>query len=104
MKNNQHVASSAKELLTELQGLVVEAQGLVVDSVSGNSAEAMQVLRERFDAAQQRFLAVCDETREKIVAGAKYTDARIRQNPYKSVAVALGVGVLVGVLASRRSN
>jgi len=104
MKNNKHVTHSPKELLSELQGLVVEAQGLVVDSVAGNSAEALENLQERFSAAQERFLAVCDETKRKIVAGAKHTDARIRDNPYQSLAIALGVGVMVGVLASRRNN
>ena len=105
MKNKQQTAApSPKELLTELQGLVVEAQSMVVDAVSENSAEALEHLRERFSAAQERFVALCDQTKEKVLAGAKYTDTRIRDNPYQSVAIALGVGVIVGLLATRRGR
>jgi ElaB/YqjD/DUF883 family membrane-anchored ribosome-binding protein len=104
MKDNQHVTHSPKELITELQGLVAEAQGMMVESVSESSAEAMENLRERFAAAQERFLAVCDATKVKIVAGVKRADTRIRDNPYQSLAIALGVGVVVGVLATRRNN
>jgi ElaB/YqjD/DUF883 family membrane-anchored ribosome-binding protein len=41
--------------------------------------------------------------RQGVVAGAQYTDETIRLHPYQSLAVALGVGVLVGALI-RRSN
>ena len=37
-------------------------------------------------------------------AGAKYTDETIRENPYQSMAVAAGLGLLVGVLIGRRSK
>lgn len=101
MKNNQQTTHTPKELITEMQGLIVEAQAMLVDSVSEHSAEAMANLRERFSAAQQRFIATCDATKTKVIAGAKCTDTAIRENPYQSVLIALGVGVLVGVLARR---
>jgi ElaB/YqjD/DUF883 family membrane-anchored ribosome-binding protein len=40
--------------------------------------------------------------KEKVVAGARRTDETIRSHPYESLAVALGVGVLVGALIRRR--
>jgi ElaB/YqjD/DUF883 family membrane-anchored ribosome-binding protein len=104
MKNNKPSTHTPKELINEMQGLIVEAQGMMVDSVSEHSAEAMENLRERFAAAQERFVAVCDETKKKVIAGAKCTDAAIRENPYQSLAVALGLGVLVGVLVGRRGR
>jgi ElaB/YqjD/DUF883 family membrane-anchored ribosome-binding protein len=87
-----------------MQGLIVEAQGMVVDSVSEHSAEALENLRERFHVAQERFEVLCDETKKKVIAGAKYTDTTIRENPYQSLVVALGLGVLVGVLVGRRGR
>jgi len=45
-----------------------------------------------------------DSTKKKVAAGAKYTDTAIRDNPYQSIAVALGVGVLLGLVVGRRSR
>ena len=45
-----------------------------------------------------------DGAKKKVVAGAKYTDTAIRENPYQALAIALGVGVLIGVLVGRRTK
>jgi ElaB/YqjD/DUF883 family membrane-anchored ribosome-binding protein len=93
-----------KELLTELQALVAEAQALTSDTVSEKSGEVLENLRERFSAAQEKFSEVYDNAKEKVVAGAKYTDTAIRENPYQAVAIAAGVGLLVGILVGRRTK
>jgi ElaB/YqjD/DUF883 family membrane-anchored ribosome-binding protein len=102
MKNNKTIAHTPSELLVELKSLVAEAETMMADSLSEHTAEAIGNLRERFSAAQERFSEVYDNTKKKVVAGAKYTDATIRENPYQSMAVALGVGVLLGLLIGRR--
>jgi ElaB/YqjD/DUF883 family membrane-anchored ribosome-binding protein len=104
MKNNKDVTHTPKELFTEMQSLVAEAQTMMGDSISEHSADAMANLRERFAAAQERFADVYDGAKKKVVAGAKYTDTSIRENPYQAMAVALGVGVLLGVLVGRRTK
>jgi ElaB/YqjD/DUF883 family membrane-anchored ribosome-binding protein len=104
MKNNKEPAHTPKELLTELKTLVAEAETMMADSLSEHTAEALGSLRERFSAAQERFSDMYDRTKKKVVAGAKYTDTTIRDNPYQSIAVALGVGVLLGVLLGRRNR
>jgi ElaB/YqjD/DUF883 family membrane-anchored ribosome-binding protein len=104
MKNNKDITHTPKELFTEMQALVAEAQTMMGDSISEHSAEAMANLRERFAAAQERFADVYDGAKKKVVAGAKYTDTSIRENPYQAMAVALGVGVLLGVLVGRRTK
>lgn len=105
MKNNKStVTHSPKELLTELQALVTEAETLVGDNAGDASDEVMGGLRARYEAMQERLSDLYDGARRKIVAGAKYTDTAIRENPYQSVAVAAGVGLLVGVLLGRRGK
>ena len=104
MKNNTDTARTPKELLNELQALVAEAETMMADSLSEHSADALGNLRARFGAAQQRFADGYAAARKKVVAGARYTDTSIRENPYQSLAIALGVGVLVGVLVGRRSQ
>ena len=105
MKNNKDTSThTAKELLVELQALVAEAQTLMTDTVSEKSGEVMENLRERFAAAQEKFSDVYDGAKKKVVAGAKCTDTAIRENPYQAIAIAAGVGLLVGVLVGRRSK
>lgn len=104
MKNNKDTVHTPKELLTELRALAVEAERMLSDSLSEHSAEAISNLRARFNAAHERFTEVYEGTKEKVVAGAKYTDTTIRENPYQSIAIAAGVGLLVGVLLGRRGR
>ncbi len=104
MKNNKETAHTPKELLHELQTLVAEAETMMLDSASEQSAEVLGNLRERFGAAQEKFADVYEGAKKKVVAGAKYTDTTIRENPYQAMAIAAGVGLLVGVLLGRRSK
>ena len=104
MKNNQATAHTPKELLTELQTLVAEAEKMMGDSLAEHSEDAISALRSRVGAAQERFADIYEGAKKKVVAGAKYTDTTIRENPYQALAIALGVGLLVGVLLGRRSK
>ena len=104
MKNNKDTAHTPKELFNEMQALVAEAQSMMADSVSEHTADAVSALRSRFEDAQERFVDAYAGARKKVIAGAKYTDATIRENPYQSIAIAAGIGLLVGVLVGRRSR
>jgi ElaB/YqjD/DUF883 family membrane-anchored ribosome-binding protein len=103
MKNNKHTAQSPKDILDELHSLVADAEKLVGDATE-SSEEAVSSLRSRYEAAQERLADVYDTTKQRVIAGAKYTDVAIRENPYQSVAIAAGVGVLIGVLLGRRTR
>jgi ElaB/YqjD/DUF883 family membrane-anchored ribosome-binding protein len=104
MKNNKQPAHTPAEILSELKTLVVEAETMMADSLSEHTAEAIGNLRDRFSAAQERFSDIYDRTKKKVVAGAKQTDTTIRENPYQSIAIALGVGVVLGLVVGRRSK
>jgi len=104
MKSNQETAHTPKELLNDLQAFVVEAEAMMSNSVSGHSSEAVENLRTRFNAAQERLGELYEGAKKRVVAGAKCTDETIRANPYQSIAIAAGVGLLVGVLVGRRSK
>jgi ElaB/YqjD/DUF883 family membrane-anchored ribosome-binding protein len=94
-----------KELLSELKALVAEAETVMGDSATADeSGESMGGIRARFEAAQERFSELYDGARQKVVDGARYTDTAIRENPYQALAIAAGVGVLVGVLVGRRNE
>ena len=104
MKNNKDTVHTPNELLEDLQGLVGEVETMIAGSATEHSADALNSLRSRFGAAQERFSDAYAGARKKVIAGAKYTDETIRANPYQSLAIAAGIGLLVGVLAGRRSK
>lgn len=105
MKNKTDSAEKTpQDLLDDLRSLVTEAEQMMGDSISEHSADAVGALRARFEAAQERFSEAYAGARKKVIAGAKYTDEAIRENPYQALAIALGAGLLVGVLLGRRSK
>jgi len=101
---NESTAQTPKELLNDLHSLVVEAERMMGDSISEHTSDAVSALRERFDAAQERMSELYAGARTKVVAGARCTDEAIRANPYQALAIALGAGLLAGVLLGRRGK
>ncbi len=105
MKNrNASESPTAADVLNVIRILVVDAEKMMESSVSEHTGEAMAALRARYDAAQERLGALYSSAKKNVVAGAKCTDEAIRENPYQSIAIAAGVGLLVGVLLGRRSK
>lgn len=106
MKNRTNASDpqTPEALLNDLRTLVLEAEKMMGAAVSEHTGDAMDALRTRYAAAQERLGDIYASTKKNVVAGAKYTDETIRANPYQSIAIAAGVGLLVGVLVGRRCN
>jgi ElaB/YqjD/DUF883 family membrane-anchored ribosome-binding protein len=102
--NHTHAAQTPEDLLNELRTLVADAEKMMGESINDHCTDAAATLRERFDAAQERISDLYESARGKVVGGAKRTDKTIRSHPYQSIIVATGVGLLVGILLSRRSK
>ncbi len=95
-------AQSPKDLLDDLHTLVTEAEKVLAETNSTHAGETMAALRSRLDSAQARLSELYSTAKQRTIAGAKFTDETIRSNPYQSIAVAAGVGLLVGILLGRR--
>ena len=106
MKNSRTATDeqSPDTFITDLRALVTEAQKLLDASPDDSNGETGLALRERFEAARDRFNDIYATAKKKVVAGGKYADETIRANPYQSIAIAAGVGVLVGILVGRRGK
>jgi|CZKI01.1.fsa_nt_gi ElaB/YqjD/DUF883 family membrane-anchored ribosome-binding protein len=110
MKNSRSAATheqTPETFISDVRTLVTEAQKLLDASDSSEGAgngEAGSALRERFEAAQERFAELYATAKKRVVAGGKYADETIRANPYQSVALAAGVGLLIGLLVGRRGK
>jgi ElaB/YqjD/DUF883 family membrane-anchored ribosome-binding protein len=82
--------------------LAQDARALL-DATAEITDEKIAEARERLAAALNSGKQTCDRLQEKASQGARAADAAIRSHPYESIAVALGVGTLLGFVLSRRS-
>ena len=58
-------------------------------------------IRAKLENAIEKAKDTCERLEEKTVAAAKTADKAVRTHPYQAVGIAFGVGLLVGVLATR---
>ena len=88
-------------LVSDLKTVTKDAEELL-KTVSGEEGNGSHDLRMRLSTAIESAKATYRSLEEKTVAGAKATDKVIRAHPYESLGVAFGLGLLVGVLVSRK--
>mgnify|MGYP001555063702 CR=1 FL=1 len=105
MKNNPSSSTqSPKDLLDDLHALVAQAEEMAGDTLSEHGEDAVNALRSRFQAAQERFSHLYEGAKKQVTVGAKATDEAIRENPYQALAIAAGAGLLLGLLLGRRGD
>ena len=81
--------------------LMEDAQALLT-ATAHVAEEKVVEARKRLTAAIERGKEAWNNVQEKAIAGAKATDQVIRDNPYKALGIALGVGAIIGYLLRRR--
>jgi ElaB/YqjD/DUF883 family membrane-anchored ribosome-binding protein len=90
---------------TDMKALVKDAQSLLTAAASLTGTKADE-LRERgmrmLDAALGKSGQYKDQAMVKGKELAKNADVYVKDNPWRTVAVAAGVGLLVGVLLGRK--
>ncbi len=102
MKNRTTSATDPTDTVIEnLRTLIGEAEKILQDGAKEMEGDALAELRSRLESARVRAEALYEDTRKKVVAGAQQADEKIRAHPYESLAIAMGVGVLLGALIRR---
>jgi ElaB/YqjD/DUF883 family membrane-anchored ribosome-binding protein len=97
-KESKIMEPRTKDLTSEAKNLGREAADIASETAQDWSnrtraagAAAMETARAAYAAAQS-----------KAVQGAKATDQAIRANPYASLGIAFGAGLLIGFLVKRK--
>lgn len=106
MNNPQQTAETPEQLIEHISRLMAEAEAMLAGPVSGEMKSdqmsgKLNDLKSRMSTARDRVGSMYTSARRGVLAGAKYTDDTIRQYPYYSIAIAVGVGILVGSLLRR---
>jgi len=100
-RSSEEIEESTERLLQDLNVVVHDGEELL-KATAENLNDRAQAAREKLAEA----LEVAKDTRQKlqdqVVAGAQATNQFIRDNPYRSLGVAFGVGMVIGVFINRR--
>ncbi len=100
-KSAQDIEASTEKLLQDLKAVIKDGEQLL-RAGARELGERSSAARERLNAA----LEVAKDTQRRFQEGAlstaKATNLVIREHPYESLGIAFGIGVLLGILATRR--
>lgn len=96
--NSQKIVADMKAVVSDAEEIFRETAGVAGDKM----LDVRQRISERLGAAKVRVADAEAAVLEKTRAAATATDACVRKNPWQSVGIAAGVGLLLGVLIGRR--
>lgn len=96
---------SKEKLVADLKVVVSDAEELL-KATAAQAGEKVSAARERIQASlgtAKVKLAEADRAlREQTKKAAKLTDEYVHENPWTAVGIAAGIGLLLGMLISRR--
>jgi len=94
-----------EKLMNDLKVVIADAEELLKMTASevGEKAAALRTrMQTRLDQAKTDLVRLQELTVVKAKEAGQATDAYVRDNPWQAVGIAAGVGLLVGMLISRR--
>ena len=96
---------TSEKLMRDLKVVVDDAEALLA-ATAGQTGEKIEQLRARakesLAAARDRLREAGSEIQHRAKEAAKSTDEYVHENPWTAIAIAAGIGFLVGSLTNRR--
>ena len=86
--------AASDKLMQELRDVVAAAEELLA-ATAGENAERLREIRDRTASALQG-------ARERLEGAGSEIEEQVRRHPYAALGIAAGVGLIVGVLLSRK--
>ncbi|TDR73859.1 DUF883 family protein [Paludibacterium purpuratum] len=103
--SHQSMAPENAQLLDDVRQVLSNTEDLL-HAAGDEGGEKVRELRQRIGAnlaqAKTRLIEAEHAIAGKAKAAAKATDQYVHENPWKSIGIAAGVGLLLGMLISRR--
>jgi ElaB/YqjD/DUF883 family membrane-anchored ribosome-binding protein len=97
----EEIEASTEKLLKDLKTVVRDGEALL-RAGARDLGERGAAARERLNAALEVAKDTQRRLQERAVSGARATDRVVKEYPYHSLGTAFGLGILLGILASRR--
>jgi ElaB/YqjD/DUF883 family membrane-anchored ribosome-binding protein len=97
------MSNETQAISEDMSRLAEDARALMAATADVAGEKAAEA-RTRLAAALEKGKEVCDRVRAKAVESAKAADVVVRENPYQAIAVAFGVGAIIGYLVARNGG
>lgn len=97
--------SNVKTVRNDMKTLVKDAQELFLEAAAATGAQAEELRNKgllMLDAAMEKAHEVQAIAVEKGKKAAQTTDEFVHEHPWKAIAVSAGVGLVIGLLISRK--
>ncbi len=105
MTKPTNFTTSKDKLMEDLKLVVSDAEELLratANSTGEAAAAARARIQDSLDVAKEHILDAESLVVERVQQGAKITDKYVHENPWISIGISAGVGVLIGALLARR--
>ena len=93
------------KLMSDLRVVIADAEELLritSDQASDSAADVRTRVQQKMNEAKADLVRLQEAAVAKAKAAGHATDEFVHQNPWKSIGISAGVGLLVGLLVSRR--
>jgi ElaB/YqjD/DUF883 family membrane-anchored ribosome-binding protein len=97
----KETAMEGNQLADTYKSVSEDAEQFVKETASGLGDKAREA-RARLAASLASARTNLSKLNEKAIESAKEADHVIRDHPYQSIGVAFGIGILIGVLVTRK--
>ena len=102
---NEITTTPSEKLMADLRMVVADAEALL-QATAGQAGESAAQMREKVKAslarARSNLAGLEQDARARAKAAGKVADDYVHENPWRSVGIAAGVGLVIGLLISRR--
>jgi len=85
-------------------GTLAEDARALMAATADVAGEKVGEARKRLAAALESGREIYGRVRDKAVEGARAAYQTVRENPYQAIAIAMGVGAIIGFLVVRRCS
>ena|ERR1700712_2273892 len=96
-------ALARQRVMDDLNNLVKDAE-LLLRATAGDVSEKVSEARQQLVVGIERVKATAAELKLRGLEAAKSADVVVRDHPYQSIFIALGVGAVVGLLLGNRAS
>ncbi len=102
---NDMTAAQKDKLMSDLRAVISDAEELLrltADEIGEGAIKMRGRIQSRLAGAKAELLHLQSVAVAKAKAAGHATDEFVHENPWKSIGIAAGLGLLLGLLASRR--
>ena len=102
---SEMTAAQKDKLMADLKVVIADAEELLrltAGEVSAGTGDVRMRLQERLATAKDGLLKLQESATEKAKAAGRADDDYVHDHPWKSVGIAAGIGLVVGLLIGRR--